>query len=825
MKLLKRLLLVFLMTALLGSSPVLAQEASSNWFKNEGVWETDPGNSWGPRTSDPGTANNAVSTAGGPVIITQPQDVSFNIPHPATMSITVENPEACDFQWQWVLKQAGKEDAWFDFVGPGSQRATLDYKITGFQLYNETVRCVVTSKSDATKVTVSDPAAFIQDGDGPEYYATLGDQIVEMGQTVDLTGGGQARLSADGKTLTLENANLSYSMDFNSDYQGLGIQYVATADEEDNAVTIELVGENIIYADTEKSYRTDDGIRPSFTGLKFLQINPHGTSTDMMTLKIGGNGQLRLDSPIQRSGDIFDYYGIYAPAFVHLTDQAQVTITNKFVGIRCADLVMDEKTSLTASAQYSGLEIWALQDAPGNLTLKPETVLDAKAKMGPVVNLIGDGQVNAEAATIKLEGKMTATDLPVNDNPIVVAGLITSRSESAAPGAGNVTLKNCQLETSISTDHEQILFQQGLKVEGDLIVDGGSLTVDSEILDKSANSQGVIGLQGDNVSFKNGAVIESQVAGSNLVMGAIAGDQLNIDDAVVNTVIDNSAGRFSADETEVVGIGAQHMNINLTGDTGRVNAQILGYNNGLPLANYLDSSDTRQDYDPAYQAEALTLTGKAQFILPVSSQATLNQASLEAHQVQGKPQSKYTVYEATYNKNDTSKAVQQVTIADSPTTGTVSYSTQVQDIGWQQAVTNGAISGTTGQALRLEAIKINIDGFPEAGSIEYRSHIQNKGWETGFKSAGQISGTVGEGLRLEAIEIKLTGAMAEKYDVYYQVHARNFGWLNWAKNGDPAGTEGQSLRLEAIRIQIVPKGTVISSEGTNPLAYVTLADL
>ena len=260
--------------------------------------------------------------------------------------------------------------------------ATLDYKITGYQLYNETVRCVVTSKSDASKVTVSDAATFIQDGDGPEYYATIGDQIVEMGQTVDLTGGGQARLSSDGKTLTLENANLSYSSDFNSDYQGLGVQYVATADEEDNAVTLELIGENTIYADTEKSYRTDEGIRTSFTGLMFLKRNPQGISTDLMTLNIGGNGQLRLDSPIQRSGDIFDYYGIYAPAFIRLIDQAQVTISNKFVGIRCADLFMDEKTNLTVAAQSNALEINALDDAPGNLTLKPGAMLGCQSQDG-----------------------------------------------------------------------------------------------------------------------------------------------------------------------------------------------------------------------------------------------------------------------------------------------------------------------------------------------------------------------------------------------------------------------------------------------------------
>lgn len=38
----------------------------------------------------------------------------------------------------------------------------------------------------------------------------------------------------------------------------------------------------------------------------------------------------------------------------------------------------------------------------------------------------------------------------------------------------------------------------------------------------------------------------------------------------------------------------------------------------------------------------------------------------------------------------------------------VSYCTHVQDIGWQSYVNNGALSGTTGQAKRLEELKLNL---------------------------------------------------------------------------------------------------------------------
>ena len=69
-----------------------------------------------------------------------------------------------------------------------------------------------------------------------------------------------------------------------------------------------------------------------------------------------------------------------------------------------------------------------------------------------------------------------------------------------------------------------------------------------------------------------------------------------------------------------------------------------------------------------------------------------------------------------------------------------------------------------------------------------------------------MSGTNGEAKRLEAICIDLTGEMAEHYDVYYRVHAQSYGWLGWAKNGEEAGSEGLSKRLEGIQIVLVLKG-------------------
>ena len=106
----------------------------------------------------------------------------------------------------------------------------------------------------------------------------------------------------------------------------------------------------------------------------------------------------------------------------------------------------------------------------------------------------------------------------------------------------------------------------------------------------------------------------------------------------------------------------------------------------------------------------------------------------------------------------------------------VTYRTHVQSYGWQDYVKNGEMSGTEGEAKRLEAININLMNAPYSGDIEYRTHIQKNGWEETFKKNDEMSGTEGEAKRLEAIEIKLTGKLTEYYDVYYRVHAQTYGW-------------------------------------------------
>jgi len=152
--------------------------------------------------------------------------------------------------------------------------------------------------------------------------------------------------------------------------------------------------------------------------------------------------------------------------------------------------------------------------------------------------------------------------------------------------------------------------------------------------------------------------------------------------------------------------------------------------------------------------------------------------------------------------------------------GMINYMTHVQSYGDQSYVYDGSVSGTFGEAKRLEGIRINVNNAKTnvSGGIRYKTHVQTYAW-LDWSSNGAFNGTHGESKRLEAIKIELTGEMSKKYDVYYRVHAQTYGWLGWAKNGEAAGTAGLAKRLEGIQIVIIPKGSM--PPGATSGAYIS----
>lgn len=129
------------------------------------------------------------------------------------------------------------------------------------------------------------------------------------------------------------------------------------------------------------------------------------------------------------------------------------------------------------------------------------------------------------------------------------------------------------------------------------------------------------------------------------------------------------------------------------------------------------------------------------------------------------------------------------------TSPSVVYEAHVENIGWQGPKRNGETAGTTGQALRLEALTVRLEN--SSAKLEMEGHVENKGWTT-VRTNGEIFGTIGEGLRLEAIKIK-----SDQHTILYRVHVQDIGWTDWKKNGEVAGTTGQAKRIEAVEIKLV----------------------
>ncbi|KXT79158.1 N-acetylmuramoyl-L-alanine amidase [Streptococcus sp. DD13] len=134
----------------------------------------------------------------------------------------------------------------------------------------------------------------------------------------------------------------------------------------------------------------------------------------------------------------------------------------------------------------------------------------------------------------------------------------------------------------------------------------------------------------------------------------------------------------------------------------------------------------------------------------------------------------------------------------------LTYSSHVQNIGWQKEVSEGQTSGTVGQSKRVEAIKIQVQS--KDGGVRYQAHVQNIGWQD-VVSNGQVAGTIGQSKQMEAFNLQLTGNLLVQYDLYYRAQIQNKGWLGWAKNGENAGSQGLGLRLEAYEVRLVKKGT------------------
>ena len=103
-----------------------------------------------------------------------------------------------------------------------------------------------------------------------------------------------------------------------------------------------------------------------------------------------------------------------------------------------------------------------------------------------------------------------------------------------------------------------------------------------------------------------------------------------------------------------------------------------------------------------------------------------------------------------------------------PEGASISYDVHQQSFGWSKVAKDGEIAGVTGKAKRAEAIRVTLKGMP-GYAIKYQVHVQKKGWmdavvtENGTElSEAKIAGTTGQSLRIEALRVQIVKTDAEK---------------------------------------------------------------
>lgn len=166
------------------------------------------------------------------------------------------------------------------------------------------------------------------------------------------------------------------------------------------------------------------------------------------------------------------------------------------------------------------------------------------------------------------------------------------------------------------------------------------------------------------------------------------------------------------------------------------------------------------------------------------------------------------VHKGTESPEASGSAYNNIASQTDPSLLSLSISSHVGMVGWQPAVTDEMVSGTTSQSRRIEAIRINLNNKTgKSGTVKYSSHVSYVGWQD-WKNSGDLSGTTGQFRSIEAVRLMLTEDLAKYYDIWYRAHSQYVGWMGWAKNGEPAGSTGAFRQLEAIEVRVVPKNSI-----------------
>ena len=155
-----------------------------------------------------------------------------------------------------------------------------------------------------------------------------------------------------------------------------------------------------------------------------------------------------------------------------------------------------------------------------------------------------------------------------------------------------------------------------------------------------------------------------------------------------------------------------------------------------------------------------------------------------------------------------------------PEGASISYDVHQQSFGWSKVAKDGEIAGVTGKAKRAEAIRVTLKGMP-GYAIKYQVHVQKKGWmdavvtENGTElSEAKIAGTTGQGLRIEALRVQIVKTDAEKKAEIEAINAV----------AKAEATKDKLLKEEALEKVSKVEDSIVKAELTEKLDNLVIED-
>ena len=158
--------------------------------------------------------------------------------------------------------------------------------------------------------------------------------------------------------------------------------------------------------------------------------------------------------------------------------------------------------------------------------------------------------------------------------------------------------------------------------------------------------------------------------------------------------------------------------------------------------------------------------------------------------------------------NDPYKPIEAINVKltnSSGFTGSLKYSVYVESKGWQDFTTEGNDAGIPNQALRIEALKMELTGeLANEYTVEYAVLIEKDGNVQGFVSDGAVAGSIGEPKKIEQIKIRIVKAgTGSDTNVNYRTHRESSGWgNNWTGNGKVSCASGKAKQIDSLELNL-----------------------